>query len=348
MLEDKKANISIEVPLSHQVSGIQASYREIIDLMSEDPRTLAALPHLNDLCQFGAISPIEVSSNFRRRDTTSLDQMAEYSERAVKVLADYERASKGGQKEIVKTTRAALSLLAEINLSPRSINYIASELIKNSGNENFIWKEQYEKVASTVATLIEKQGPVIEMMVKTTLKEIPIAQRDGFKEDLTQEGILSAYRALHGFNPENNSDFRSYLKISVQNSCRDFYRYNKLSISIPRNVEISSMSQVSADPSTIDKDRYTTQSAAKYELLAELERVEEMAALKSAVSQLKPHDQFIIERHYGLANKPNQSKESLGEVLGIKSTSVGAKIRVIHERLHGLLAPRLAPDESTD
>lgn len=348
MLEDKKANITIEVPLSHQVSEIQASYREILVLMSADPRTLAALPHLNDLCQVGAISPIEVSSNFRRRDTTSLAKMAEYSERAVKALADYERASDGSQKEIVKTTRAALSLLEEINLSPRAINYIASELIKNSRDETFIWNEQYQEVASAVATLIEKQSPVIEMMVRTTLKEIPLAQRDGFKEDLTQEGILSAYRALHGFNPENNSDFKSYLKISVQNSCRDFYRDNKLSISIPRSVEMTSMSQVYADPSDIDNDQYKNRLTAKYELLAELERSEELAALQKAVSRLKPHEKFIIGGFYGLDNKPQSSKESLAEDLGIQSSSVGAKIRSIQARLHHMLAANIEPEESPE
>jgi RNA polymerase sigma factor (sigma-70 family) len=186
------------------------------------------------------------------------------------------------------------------------------------------------------------------MMVKTTLKEIPLSRRNGFKDDLIQEGALSAYRAIHGFNPEHSSDFKSYLKICVQNSCRDFYRYNKLSLNIPRHIEISSMSQVYADPSEIDKAQYKNRSTTKYELLTELENSEELDALKSAVSRLRPHEQFIIGRFYGLANEPQQSKESLGQGLGLKSSSVGAQIRTIHDRLYYMLSPRFMPEESSE
>ena len=151
-------------------------------------------------------------------------------------------------------------------------------------------------------------------------------------EDLVSIGTIGLIKAINTFKADKNIKLATYASRCIENEILMYIRKNsgqrsEVSIDEPLNVDWDGNELLLSDILGSDDDGITF----------EIERLEERAAIRRAVSALDEREREIIELRYGMRGEPELTQKEVADKLGISQSYISRLEKRIIARLRSEL-----------
>ena len=136
-------------------------------------------------------------------------------------------------------------------------------------------------------------------------------------EDLVSIGTIGLVKAINTFRADRNIKLATYASKCIENEILMYIRKTaglkaEVSIDEPLNVDWDGNELLLSDVLGSDDDG----------VIFEIERLEEMAAIRRAVSRLEDREREIIELRYGMRGEPELTQKEVADRLGISQSYI--------------------------
>ena len=136
-------------------------------------------------------------------------------------------------------------------------------------------------------------------------------------EDLVSIGTIGLVKAINTFRADRNIKLATYASKCIENEILMYIRKTaglkaEVSIDEPLNVDWDGNELLLSDVLGSDDDG----------VIFEIERLEEMAAIRRAVARLEDREREIIELRYGMRGEPELTQKEVADRLGISQSYI--------------------------
>lgn len=146
-------------------------------------------------------------------------------------------------------------------------------------------------------------------------------------EDLVSIGTIGLVKAINTFRADRNIKLATYASKCIENEILMYIRKTaglraEVSIDEPLNVDWDGNELLLSDVLGSDDG-----------VIFEIERLEEMAAIRRAVARLEDREREIIELRYGMRGEPELTQKEVADRLGISQSYISRLEKKIIARL---------------
>ena len=147
-------------------------------------------------------------------------------------------------------------------------------------------------------------------------------------EDLISIGTIGLIKAINTYRADKNIKLATYASRCIENEILMYIRKTaglraEVSIDEPLNVDWDGNELLLSDVLGSDDDG----------VIFEIERLEEMAAIRRAVARLEDREREIIELRYGMRGEPELTQKEVADRLGISQSYISRLEKKIIARL---------------